>query len=105
MSDDDLLSLSIKRLFGTGNNKMAPVPLAGVHDSVKQLIADNSKEDFLQAGEILVKFSNNVINNPLEPKYRKIRLANPTVESKLIPVSGAIQCLFEMGFDDSDVIN
>ncbi|XP_069137511.1 peptide-N(4)-(N-acetyl-beta-glucosaminyl)asparagine amidase-like [Argopecten irradians] len=72
--------------------------MAGIHSTVKQLIADNGKEDFLTASEILLKFADNIINHPNEPKYRKIRLANPIIENKLLPVSGALECLFEMGF-------
>ncbi|OWF52816.1 peptide-N(4)-(N-acetyl-beta-glucosaminyl)asparagine amidase-like [Mizuhopecten yessoensis] len=72
--------------------------MAQIHSTVKQLITDNGKEDFLTASDILLKFADNIINHPNDPKYRKIRLSNPTVENKLLPVSGALECLFEMGF-------
>ncbi|XP_060064096.1 peptide-N(4)-(N-acetyl-beta-glucosaminyl)asparagine amidase-like [Ylistrum balloti] len=72
--------------------------MAQIHSTVKQLIDDNGKEEFLTASEILLKFADNIINHPNDSKYRKIRLSNPTVENKLLPVSGALECLFEMGF-------
>ncbi|XP_033749677.1 peptide-N(4)-(N-acetyl-beta-glucosaminyl)asparagine amidase-like [Pecten maximus] len=72
--------------------------MAEIHNTVKQLINDNGKDEFLTASEILLKFADNIINHPNDPKYRKIRLANPTIENKLLPVSGALECLFEMGF-------
>lgn len=72
--------------------------MASVFTTVKQLVEENSQEQFLDAAKLLLKFADNVINNPTEPKYRKIRLGNPTVESKLLPVVGALECLFEMGF-------
>lgn len=72
--------------------------MASVFTTVKQLVEENSQEQFLDAAKLLLKFADNVINNPTEPKYRKIRLENPTVESKLLPVVGALECLFEMGF-------
>ena len=73
-------------------------------DTVKQLVEDNPQELFLEAARILLKFADNVINNPNEPKYRKIRLGNPMVENKLLPVSGALECLFEMGFIEVSIV-
>jgi peptide-N4-(N-acetyl-beta-glucosaminyl)asparagine amidase len=72
--------------------------MAPVFTTVKQLVEENTEQQFLDAARILIKFADNVIKNPNEPKYRKIRLGNPTVEAKLLPVVGALECLFEMGF-------
>ena len=74
--------------------------MAPVKASVTKLVNENSVANFLKASDILIKFANNVINNPTDQKYRKIRLGNPVVESKLLPVSGALECLFEMGFEE-----
>ena len=74
--------------------------MAPVKSSVTKLVNENSVEDFLKASDILLKFASNVIKNPTDQKYRKIRLGNPVVELKLIPVSGALECLFEMGFEE-----
>lgn len=43
-----------------------------------------------------------VISNryPNEEKYRSIRIGNPTFSTKLLPVKGAVECLFEMGFEE-----
>ncbi len=38
--------------------------------------------------------------NPNEDKYRSIRVGNPTFSTKLLPVKGAVECLFEMGFEE-----
>ncbi|KAJ8304846.1 hypothetical protein KUTeg_018429 [Tegillarca granosa] len=74
--------------------------MAPICSSVRQLVNDNSKNDFTEAAGILLKFANNIINNPTEEKYKRIRLNNPTIENKLLPVSGALECLFEMGFEE-----
>lgn len=37
---------------------------------------------------------------PNEEKYRSIRIGNPTFSSKLLPIKGAVECLFEMGFEE-----
>lgn len=38
--------------------------------------------------------------NPNEEKYRSIRIGNPTFSTKLLPIKGAVECLFEMGFEE-----
>ncbi|KAJ0055123.1 hypothetical protein NL108_009880, partial [Boleophthalmus pectinirostris] len=40
--------------------------------------------------------------NPNEEKYRSIRIGNPTFSTKLLPVKGAVECLFEMGFEEAE---
>ncbi|RXN34451.1 peptide-N(4)-(N-acetyl-beta-glucosaminyl)asparagine amidase [Labeo rohita] len=40
--------------------------------------------------------------NPNEDKYRSIRIGNPTFSTKLLPVKGAVECLFEMGFEEAE---
>lgn len=37
---------------------------------------------------------------PNEEKYRSIRIGNPTFSTKLLPIKGAVECLFEMGFEE-----
>ena len=63
-------------------------------------LQDNDTSVFLEASEILIKFANNVINNPSNQKYRKIRVGNPIVVEKLLPVNGAVECLFAIGFQE-----
>ncbi|KAK6189023.1 hypothetical protein SNE40_005076 [Patella caerulea] len=67
-------------------------------DSVLQLATENESKSAFEAIDILLKFCNNIIKNPSEEKYRRIRLKNPIIESKLLPVVGAMECLFDMGF-------
>lgn len=38
--------------------------------------------------------------SPNEVKYRSIRIGNPTFSTKLLPIKGAVECLFEMGFEE-----
>ena len=74
--------------------------MASASSAVKTLLTENTKEDFLAASELLLRLANNVIKNPLELKYRRIRLSNPLLESKLLPFLGGFECLFEMGFEE-----
>ena len=69
-------------------------------DPVVQKLLNNSEKDFLDASEILLKMANNILNNPTEEKYRSVRIANATIMNKLLPVEGAMECLFAMGFQE-----
>ena len=60
----------------------------------------NETEIFDAAANILLTFANNIIKNPNESKYRRIRVGNEAVTNKLLPATGAIDCLFEMGFEE-----
>lgn len=42
---------------------------------------------------------------PDEEKYRSIRLGNPAFSTKLLPIKGAVECLFEMGFEEVTELN
>jgi len=78
--------------------------MANIPSSVKSLSSDNTKDDFIQAARIILKYADNIISNPNDEKFRKIRLGNPTVESKLLPVVGALECFFDMGFIEVNYI-
>ena len=78
--------------------------MANIPSSVKSLSSDNTKDDFIQAARIILKYADKIISNPNEEKFRKIRLGNPTVESKLLPVVGALECFFDMGFIEVNYI-
>lgn len=47
---------------------------------------------------LLLKFCEKILHSPEEGKYRKIYLDDPDVLGKLLPASGAMECLFEIGF-------
>lgn len=42
---------------------------------------------------------------PNVEKYRSIRIGNPTFSTKLLPIKGAVECLFEMGFEEVMLLN
>ncbi|GFR76588.1 peptide-N(4)-(N-acetyl-beta-glucosaminyl) asparagine amidase [Elysia marginata] len=71
-------------------------------DIVATLVKENSKENFVSASDVLIKFANNLLNHPNEPKYKKIRIGNPAVQSKLLNSVGAMECLFIMGFEETE---
>ncbi|XP_076986084.1 peptide-N(4)-(N-acetyl-beta-glucosaminyl)asparagine amidase isoform X2 [Tamandua tetradactyla] len=42
------------------------------------------------------------IRNPNDEKYRSIRIGNTAFSTRLLPVRGAVECLFEMGFEEGE---
>lgn len=52
----------------------------------------------IPAAEALIKILANVVKNPEEDKFRKIRLSNAIIQSKIVSVSGAVDLLIEAGF-------
>ncbi|KAJ8678850.1 hypothetical protein QAD02_014637 [Eretmocerus hayati] len=67
-----------------------------------KLLRDNEESVREEAERIIIKLCNNILRNPEELKYRKIKLSNPLVISKLLPAAGAIESLFEAGFVEND---
>ena len=65
-----------------------------------ELLLDNPPEVFTDVSHLLLKFASNIINNPDNPKYRSIRVGNKIFQSRLLPVNGAVECLFTMGFQE-----
>ncbi|XP_020494304.2 peptide-N(4)-(N-acetyl-beta-glucosaminyl)asparagine amidase [Labrus bergylta] len=65
-------------------------------------LCENSNEEFLDASKLLLTYADNILRYPNEEKYRSIRIGNPTFSTKLLPIKGAVECLFEMGFEEAE---
>lgn len=62
------------------------------------LLDENDTRIRENALRILLKICDNIIKHPEVAKYRRIQVANATISEKLLPASGGIECLFELGF-------
>lgn len=60
----------------------------------------NERKEFDIASDLLVRFASNVLRDPQNLKYRQIKLTNEIFMNKILPVLGAIDCLFTMGFEE-----
>ena len=78
---------------------LAPVE---VDTSIVELLRENTEEVKRDAGDILVKLLSNIVAAPNNMKYRQIKLANKTIEEKLLPASGAFEILFSIGFEEAE---
>ncbi|XP_014374255.1 peptide-N(4)-(N-acetyl-beta-glucosaminyl)asparagine amidase [Alligator sinensis] len=65
-------------------------------------LCQNAREAFLEASRLLLTYADNIISHPNEEKYRSIRIGNPAFSTRLLPVRGAVECLFEMGFEEGE---
>jgi peptide-N4-(N-acetyl-beta-glucosaminyl)asparagine amidase len=65
--------------------------------SLEQLMA-NDPRVFQHAVKLLIRCAENILNHPVESKFRSLSVANSKVQQYLLPAYGAIECLFEMGF-------
>uniref|UniRef100_A0AAR2LKG1 Peptide-N(4)-(N-acetyl-beta-glucosaminyl)asparagine amidase n=1 Tax=Pygocentrus nattereri TaxID=42514 RepID=A0AAR2LKG1_PYGNA len=65
-------------------------------------LCENTNDVFLDVSKLLLTYADNILRNPNEEKYRSIRIGNPTFSTKLLPVKGAVECLFEMGFEEAE---
>eukprot|EP00667_Euglena_gracilis_P016680 EG_transcript_17494 len=50
------------------------------------------------AAETMTVYLNNVLNNPTEPKYRKIKLGNQAFQTRVAALTGGVQYLEAAGF-------
>ncbi|XP_031796235.1 peptide-N(4)-(N-acetyl-beta-glucosaminyl)asparagine amidase [Sarcophilus harrisii] len=65
-------------------------------------LCQNSRETFLEASRLLLPYADNILRNPHDEKYRSIRIGNAAFSTRLLPVRGAVECLFEMGFEEGE---
>ncbi|MBN3325671.1 NGLY1 amidase, partial [Atractosteus spatula] len=65
-------------------------------------LCENPNDVFLDVSKLLLTYADNILRNPSEDKYRSIRIGNPTFSTRLLPIKGAVECLFEMGFQEAE---
>ena len=59
--------------------------------SIVELLRENTEQVKRDSGYILVKLLSNIVAAPNDMKYRQIKLANKTIEEKLLPASGHLR--------------
>ncbi|KAL1781162.1 peptide-N(4)-(N-acetyl-beta-glucosaminyl)asparagine amidase isoform X1 [Sigmodon hispidus] len=84
---------------------MASAALGSSSSSASPAVAElcqNTPETFLEASKLLLTYADNILRNPNDEKYRSIRIGNTAFSTRLLPVRGAVECLFEMGFEEGE---
>ncbi|XP_074918567.1 peptide-N(4)-(N-acetyl-beta-glucosaminyl)asparagine amidase isoform X2 [Chelonoidis abingdonii] len=77
-------------------------PSALLHSRAVTELCQNARDTFLEASRLLLTYADNILRHPNEEKYRSIRIGNPAFSTRLLPVRGAVECLFEMGFEEGE---
>jgi len=65
-------------------------------------LLENERQVMIDAVRVLIRCAAKILESPTEPKFRRVPVANSKVQQCLLPAYGAIECLFEMGFVESD---
>uniref|UniRef100_A0A8C8S4A3 Peptide-N(4)-(N-acetyl-beta-glucosaminyl)asparagine amidase n=1 Tax=Pelusios castaneus TaxID=367368 RepID=A0A8C8S4A3_9SAUR len=77
-------------------------PSAPAHSRAVSELCQNARATFLEASQLLLTYADNILRHPNEEKYKSIRIGNPAFSTRLLPVRGAVECLFEMGFEERE---
>ncbi|KAH7729323.1 UBX domain-containing protein 1 [Aphelenchoides avenae] len=75
----------------------------GVEAAVIMIYSLNSAAKYEAAVDTMKKYLQNIVDNPEEPKFRRIRLSNKVFSEKVAAVKGAVEFLRAVGFNDVDV--
>ncbi|KAM4689270.1 peptide-N(4)-(N-acetyl-beta-glucosaminyl)asparagine amidase isoform 2-T2 [Discoglossus pictus] len=76
--------------------------MASNESSAVSELCQNGHQVFMDACQLLLTYADNILRSPNEEKYRSIRIGNTAFSSRLLPVRGAVECLFEMGFEEGE---
>ncbi|XP_044150427.1 peptide-N(4)-(N-acetyl-beta-glucosaminyl)asparagine amidase [Bufo gargarizans] len=76
--------------------------MASAEPSAVTELCQNGRQEFMDASQLLLTYADNILRSPNEEKYRSIRIGNTAFSTRLLPVPGAVECLFEMGFEEGE---
>jgi hypothetical protein len=68
-------------------------------DSAMGILLEIDKEKVESAVELLIKIVQNIVNNPHEEKFRKLKASNKAFDSKIGSVRGGNDCMAALGFE------
>ena len=77
--------------------------LAAVDGAFEMLFSSDAGEDgVLRAIQTVTKLLQNLSDNPLEAKYRRVRLENAAIRERIVVVAGAVEVLVAAGFEPEE---
>jgi len=83
--------------YAPGANSRMEGPRSDLEQALRAMPLDKADESL----EIMEKLTRNVVSNPGEEKFRKIKLTNKKINDTITAVPGAVPALREMGWRDS----
>lgn len=82
----------------TATKESSPKTMEACLQKVK---SQNSSEIYITALQTLSKMASNIIQKPLEEKYRKVKLSNAAFGRRIGNVPGGMDCIYAYGFTAS----
>lgn len=79
------------------NLNFIPVPVPAFDGAMMQLLS-NEENSAKEAVVLLLKIISNIIKNPMEEKYRKVKNSNAAFQKKIISLHGGVVCISVLGF-------
>ena len=77
--------------------------LAAVDGAFEMLFSSEAGEEgVLKAIQTVTKLLQNLSDNPLEGKFRRVRLENTAIKERIVSVNGAVQVLVAAGFEPEE---
>lgn len=70
-----------------------------VLEALRSLSANCSQQEFVVASRTLLAYVRNVVEHPGDPKYRKVRTANNTFQTRIGNRVGGMECMRAFGFE------
>ncbi|KAK6589234.1 hypothetical protein RS030_213283 [Cryptosporidium xiaoi] len=67
-------------------------------NKMNNMYKSTDSSGIIKCFSLLRTYISNILSNPYEEKYRKIRLSNPTFESKVLKYEGSLELLISCGF-------
>jgi len=83
--------------YAPGANSRMEGPRSDLEQALRAMPLDKADETL----EIMEKLTRNVVSNPSEEKFRKIKLTNKKINEVITSVPGAVSALRVMGWVDS----
>ena len=74
----------------------------GINEVKIAIAAIKAAPDNKKAIDTLEKILKNILTHPAEAKYRKLKVAGKVFTETLLPVDGALDFLYSLGFAESD---
>ncbi|KAG8230480.1 hypothetical protein J437_LFUL013521 [Ladona fulva] len=65
-------------------------------------LEENPSTSYLSITSVIINILDNIVKQPLNENYRRIRLSDDHVANTLLTGIGAMECLFELGFVEGD---
>jgi hypothetical protein len=91
-------SVIVMKVVSTLPPPLPPLKQTPVFDNAMTMLLGNEVEIVQNAISVLIKVASNIVNNPMEQKYRQVPSKNATFHKKVGSPAGGNECMKGLGF-------